>query len=80
MQTITLNIEDSFYNSFMELLNNISKDKIEIVDSGFPADVIVSSKEEVRRRVHEAEQRIDSGEFLTQDEYRKEMDAFLKTL
>ena len=74
MQTITLNVEDGFYNSFMELLKNISKDKIEIVDDRFPSDVIVNSKEEVRRRVYEAEQ----SEGLTEEEYNKEMDKFFQ--
>ena len=80
MQTITLKVEDGFYDAFMQLLQNISKDKIEIIEEGYPSDMIVSSVEEVRRRVYEAEARIENGEFLTEEEYRKEMDAFLKTL
>ncbi len=80
MQTITLKVEDSFYDAFMELLKNISKEKIEIVEEGYPPEVVVSSVEEVRRRVYEAEERVKSGEYLTEDEYRKEMDAFIKTL
>ena len=80
MQTITLKVEDSFYDAFMELLKNISKEKVEIVDEGYPPEVVVSSVEEVRRRVYEAEERVKSGEYLTEDEYRKEMDAFIKTL
>jgi len=74
MQTITLKVEDSFYDAFMELLKNISKEKIEIVDEGYPPEVVVSSVEEVRRRVYEAEQ----SRSLTEEEYQQEMDKFFE--
>ena len=67
MQTVTLNIEDGFYNHFMELLNNISKDKVEVVDTAFPSELVVSSIDEVRRRVYEAE----NSEGMTEQEYEK---------
>jgi hypothetical protein len=40
--------------------------------------VIVSSVEEVHRRVAEAEKRIANGEYYTQEEYEKLMDDFLE--
>lgn len=74
MQTVTLNIEDEFYNHFMELLKNISTDKIEVVDIAFPNELVVSSVDEVRRRVYEAE----SSEGMTEQEYEKEINSFFK--
>ncbi len=46
----------------------------------FPQELIVSSTEEVKQKAYQAEEKIENGEYLTQDEYKKVMDAFLKTL
>ena len=43
-----------------------------------PESVIVSSVKEVRKRVALAEGRVANGEYLTQEEYEKSMDAFFK--
>ena len=40
----------------------------------------LSSVDEVRKRAMEAEERISSGEFLTQKEYEEEMEKFFKRL
>ncbi len=80
MQEVTLKIDDGFYDHFMALIKSISPEKVEIVEEHFPEELIVSSVEEVRRRIAEAENRIENGSFLTEEEYRKEMDAFLKAL
>jgi len=79
MQTISLRVEDSFFPHFQALISSLIKDKkVEIVDDGFPSDLIVSSVEEVRRRVYEAEKRIGDGEFLTQEQYNIQMDEFFQ--
>ncbi len=85
MQTISLKVEESFFPHFKALIDSLAKDKkVEIVDCGYdyennyPQSVVLSSAEEVRRRVYEAEKRIESGEYLTQEQYNEQMDVFLK--
>ena len=85
MQTISLKVEDSFFPHFKALIDSLVKDKkVELVDDGYdyennyPQSVVVSSVEEVRRRVLEAEERIKSGEYLSEAQYNELMDRFFK--
>ena len=84
MQTLNLKIDDSFFPHFKAMVDSLVKDhKVEIVDeydyeNNYPESVVVSSIEEVRRRVHEAEQRINDGEYLTKEEYEVQMNKFFK--
>jgi len=83
MQTISLKVEDSFFPHFKALIDSLIKDKkVEVVDdeydyeNNYPQSVVVSSVEEVRRRVYEAEERIAKGEHMTQEQYDVAMDKF----
>ena len=85
MQTISLKVEDSFFPHFKALIDSLVKDKkVELVDdehdyeNNYPQSVVVSSVEEVRRRVLEAEERIKSGEYLSEAQYNELMDRFFK--
>ncbi len=85
MQTISLKVEDSFFPHFKALIDSLIKDrKVEVIDGEYdyennhPQSIVVSSVEEVRRRVYEAEKRIESGEYLTQEQYNEQMDDFFK--
>jgi hypothetical protein len=82
MQTMNLKIEDSFFPQFKEMIENFVKDnKVEVIEdeeydfeNNYPQSVVVSSVEEVRRRVYEAEQEVG----LTEEEYDIQMDKFFK--
>ncbi len=84
MQTMNLKIEDNFFPQFQEMIKNFVKEKkVEVVEdeeydfeNNYPENVVVSSVDEVRRRVYEAEKRIDEGDFITEDEYETRMDKF----
>ncbi|MBU1958295.1 hypothetical protein KJ680_07820 [bacterium] len=77
MQTMNLQIEDSFFPHFKALIDSfINDNKVQIVNDELPKHLTCSSVEEVRRRVFEAEKRIESGEYLTEQEYDKEMNEF----
>ncbi len=79
MQTISLRVDDSFFPHFKAIIESLIRDKkVEIADDDFPQDLIVSSVEEVRRRVYEAEKRIENGEYLTQEQYDTQMNDFFK--
>lgn len=79
MQTLSLKIEDDFFPHFKAIVDSFVKDKkVRIIENELPSNVIVSSVEEVHRRVAEAEKRIANGEYYTQEESEKLMDDFLE--
>lgn len=77
MQTVTLKINDSFYEHFMALVDSLPKKQVKVIERSINEEMIVSSAAEVRRRAFEAEKRIKNGEYVTQDSYRQMMDQFL---
>jgi hypothetical protein len=78
MQTISLKIEDAFFPHFKALIDSLVKDKkVELVDeydyeNNYPQEAVVSSIEEVRRRVYEAEKEPS----MTEAEYDATMNNF----
>jgi hypothetical protein len=85
MQTMNLQIEDSFFPHFKAMIDSFVNDrKVQVVDdsydyeNNYPQSVVVSSIEEVRRRVFEAEKRIEAGDFITEEEYEIQMNNFFK--
>ncbi len=79
MHTINLSIEDDFFPHFKVILESFIHDKkVRIIENELPAQVSVSSVEEVHRRVAEAEKRIAKGDYYTQEEYEKRMDNFFE--
>lgn len=80
MQTINLKIDDTFFPHFRAILESFVKDKkVEIIqdddfnfESNYPKSAVVSSVEDVRKRVFEAEKEIGVNE----EQYNKFMDKF----
>ena len=69
MQTMNLQIEESFFPHFKALVDSfINDNKIKIIDNELPEHLVCNSVEEVRRRVYLAEERIENGQSLTQEE------------
>jgi hypothetical protein len=54
----------------------IVKDDYYDFENNYPQSVVLSSAEEVRRRVYEAEKRINDGDFITEEEYEIQMNRF----
>ena len=81
---MNLEIDNAFFPHFEAIIASFVKDNkvsiVEVDDYDYakhaPESVIVSSVEEVRRRVALAEERVANGEYLTEEEYKKQMDAF----
>ena len=81
MQTMNLKIDDSIFPFFREMIDGfIQNHKIEIIQDDTPPELLTNSIEEVQKRVHAAEKRVNSGELLDETEYRNNMDSFLKSL
>lgn len=75
MQTLSLKIDDTFFPHFKAMLDSFIKDKkVEIIDTDYQHSFIVSSVEEVQKRVLEAE----NEPSLSQEAYQAQMDAFFK--
>ncbi|MBN2824650.1 MAG: hypothetical protein JXQ76_04955 [Campylobacterales bacterium] len=83
MQTLNLRIEDSFFPQFRAMIEDFVKEhKVEVIDNdeeydyenNYPQSVVISSVEEVRRRVYEAEQE----EGMSEEEYNAFMDKFFE--
>lgn len=80
-----LEIEKSFFPHFKAMIESLERDnKVSVIEvdddyaDRVPESLIVSSVEEVRRRVALAEERVANGQYLTEEEYEKEMDTFFK--
>lgn len=81
MKTMSLKIEDSFFPHFKAMIDSLAKDKkVKVIkkkydyENNYPESVVVSSVEEVKRRVFEAEQE----EGMTEEEYQQFMDKFFE--
>jgi len=74
MHTVTLKIDDNFYEHFMALVHSIPKKHVKVVEHSVPERIIVSSIEEVKKRVYESEK----SPSFSEEEYQNEMKNFLK--
>lgn len=75
MHTMNLRIEDDFFPHFKAMLDSFVKDKkVRIIESDLHDSIIVSSVEEVRLRIAEAE----SEEGMSEEEYDREMNRFFR--
>ena len=83
---MNLEIDNSFFPHFKAMIDSLVKDnKVSVVEmddydytKNAPQSVIVSSVEEVQRRVALAEKRVANGEYITEEEYEEKMDRFFK--
>ena len=75
MQTINLKVEDDFFPHLKAILESFVKDKkVRIIENELPANVIVSSVEEIHRRIAEAESEVG----MSQEEYDLQMERFFR--
>lgn len=85
MKTMNLKIEDSFFPHFKAMIDSLAKDKkVKVVkkkydyENNYPESAVVSSVKEVRRRVFEAEKRIEENQGMSEEEYQQFMDKFFE--
>jgi len=69
---VVVKINDSKFDEFKNLVKKLDA---EIVNS-YPDEMVVCSVEEVRKRVFEAEERVNRGEYIDE----KEFDDFIEKL
>jgi len=80
MASISLKIDDSIYEKFRAMLDLMPKNKVEIIYedlAGASASFIVSSEEDVHKRVQSAEKR---GSYSDHESFWSEMDDFIESV
>jgi len=90
MSIMSLEIDDGFLPHFKAILESFVKDKkVKVLEedsveydyaSACPSELIVSSVEEVRRRVYEAQERIKQGGGISEDDFWKKVDDHLEQI
>jgi len=80
--TLQIDISDSLYDTFIAFIQNLPPDIISVkkisTSNELSEDIVISSKDVVRKRVYEAEKRIKKGDYLTQNQYDNEMNDFFR--
>ena len=64
---VLIKIDNEKYTEFKKVVKDFDA---KIINS-YPDEVVVSSIEEVRKRVKEAEERVKNGEYVNEDEFNK---------
>lgn len=86
MHTLNLKIDDSVFSHVKTMLEGFIQDRtVEVVEEDdfdygahCPPELIVSSVEEVRKRVYDAQQRIKESGGISEEEYEVMMNKFFK--
>jgi len=74
MQTVTLKINDNFYEHFMALVDSLPKKQVKVIQRSLPEHIVISSVEEVKQRVYTSEK----SRSFSEEEYQNEMKDFFK--
>ena len=69
---VVVKIDDSKFNEFKDFIKKVDAKII----TSYPDEIVVSSVEEVRKRVFEAEKRVKKGKYVNEEEF----DAFIERL
>lgn len=77
MHTMKLKVNESIYSQVLSFINQFQTSEVSIVEDIQQQDYIVSSVEEVQRRVFNAE---SNGNYIPADEFFSDMDKKIEAL
>ncbi|WP_457743483.1 hypothetical protein [Sulfurimonas sp.] len=77
MHTIKLQVNDSIYSQVLSFISQFQTNEISLVEDRKEEDYIVSSVEEVQKRVFKAEQ---NSNFVSVDTFFSDMDKKIEAL
>ena len=77
MHSLRLDVDNSVYAQFLSFVKQFKQDEVSIVEDRVREDFLVSSVEEVQKRVADAEQ---NGNFTSHEEFWSEIDKKVKDL
>ena len=77
MHTMKLEVNESIYSQVLSFINKFQTNELSLVEDTKQEDYIVSSVEEVQRRVLHAEA---NGNYISADEFFSDMDKKIEAL
>ena len=77
MHSLTLNIDDSVYSQFLSLIKQFKKDEVNIVEDKTQENFVVSSADDVQKRIADAEK---NNNFTSHDNFWSNIDNKLQDL
>ncbi|MGE4457288.1 MAG: hypothetical protein AB7E13_10140 [Arcobacteraceae bacterium] len=77
MHSLRLDVDNSVYSQFLSFVKQFKQDEVSIIEDRVREDFLVSSVEEVQKRVADAEQ---NGNFTSHEEFWSEIDKKVKDL
>ena len=77
MHTMKLQINDSIYSQVLSFINQFKTNDLNIIEDTQQEDYVVSSIEEVQRRVQDAEK---NGNYILADDFFSNMDKRIEAL
>ena len=77
MHTMKLQVNESIYSQVLSFINQFQTNELNLVEDTTQEDYIVSSVEEVQRRVLEAEA---NGNYISADKFFSDMDKKIEAL
>ena len=77
MHTMKLQVNESIYSQVLSFINQFQTNELNLVEDTKNEDYVVSSVEEVRRRVFKAE---ENGNYISADEFFSNMDKKIEAL
>ncbi len=77
MRTIKLQVNESIYSKVLSFINQFQANELSLVEDTEQEDYVVSSIEEVQRRVLAAE---ENGNYISADKFFLDMDKKIEAL
>ncbi len=77
MHTMKLQVNESIYSQVLSFINQFQTNELSLVQDTKHEDYIVSSVEEVQRRVFKAE---ENANYISSDEFFSDMDKKIEAL
>lgn len=77
MHSLRLDIDNSVYSQFLSFVEQFKKDEVSIVEDKVREDFLVSSVEDVQKRVASAEK---NGSFTSHEDFWSDIDKKVKDL
>ena len=77
MHSLKLNIDDSVYTQFLSFVNKFKDNEVSVIEDKVREDFVVSSVDEVRKRVLSAE---SNAEYTSSDDFWSDIDKKIEAM
>jgi len=83
MHSMTLHIEDDFYNEFMQMIDSlVTRKKIAYspIEIKYQKSIVVHDTQAIKERLNEAKEGIAKGNYLQEKQFWEKVDKHLESL